>query len=461
MTYLGAGNPTPPMVTDTAVRVDRVSGSRQKSCNACVRGKRRCDKRTPNCTRCAAKGLDCVYQRMPPCSTMSEAPNMADFDMSFDMEGLSTETSPNSLQTDLSLHLDPVLDFSIQDLVSGGSGNGVTLSPSSDDNELDWGLPQLTQDFGGASKMDIPPVPTVPDLPLRDLSVFQIASKCDVGGRELEVGRIYEPGSKLGYVLKAISNMHHDFSKTRALPFMHQRLWSVNPPKTIMAAWSAAMAQANASPENKGWACKTIMESAREIHREGEYAVTPRDKLARLQAFLIVQAIKMFDGDIAMRSTAEREMKVLVEWAKDLSNVLSEMAGSTTPEQATSRNNPPSDWDSWILSESIRRSLVMCMSMTCMIAMLQGTEMPFTPCDGIPPYFTASKHLWEASTSGAFYRAWSERRQFAINRFSFSELWQFGRADDLDDFTRLLLTSQAGPEIMDEHFPPAQAGMSC
>lgn len=35
--------------------------SRQRSCNACVRSKRRCDKRTPLCTRCAKRGLPCLY----------------------------------------------------------------------------------------------------------------------------------------------------------------------------------------------------------------------------------------------------------------------------------------------------------------------------------------------------------------------------------------------------------------
>lgn len=37
------------------------AASRQKSCNACVRSKRRCDKRTPRCTRCATKRALCIY----------------------------------------------------------------------------------------------------------------------------------------------------------------------------------------------------------------------------------------------------------------------------------------------------------------------------------------------------------------------------------------------------------------
>ncbi|PTB61313.1 hypothetical protein BBK36DRAFT_122468, partial [Trichoderma citrinoviride] len=228
-------------------KLDRGNGdggaaSRQKSCNACVRGKRRCDKRTPRCTRCAAKGLDCVYQRQPPPSSASSAlplqtqtqtqqqqqqqrsqpqpaqrqrlssqhqqqqqhqhssppiacsstaatasscasavdgscstPEMPpEFDMSFDIESLSTatgtNTSPESLQQDGNLHLGgepqahhhhqhhhhnpqqhtPDLSF-IVDLMTAADDSG----PGS--------LWDLTG-FGVGSKMDLPPVPIVPPL---------------------------------------------------------------------------------------------------------------------------------------------------------------------------------------------------------------------------------------------------------------------------------------------------------
>lgn len=38
-----------------------VLGSRQKNCNSCVQTKRRCDRRTPVCSRCAEKNTTCVY----------------------------------------------------------------------------------------------------------------------------------------------------------------------------------------------------------------------------------------------------------------------------------------------------------------------------------------------------------------------------------------------------------------
>ena len=39
------------------------SASRQKSCHACVKGKRGCDKRHPVCSRCEEKKIQCIYAK--------------------------------------------------------------------------------------------------------------------------------------------------------------------------------------------------------------------------------------------------------------------------------------------------------------------------------------------------------------------------------------------------------------
>ena len=40
-----------------------IPASRQKNCNSCVQAKRRCDRRTPICFRCAEKKIPCVYTK--------------------------------------------------------------------------------------------------------------------------------------------------------------------------------------------------------------------------------------------------------------------------------------------------------------------------------------------------------------------------------------------------------------
>lgn len=81
------------------------SASRQKSCHACVKGKRGCDKRQPVCSRCEEKSIQCVYAKR----TYAEA--FHDFDgVELDMSwaGFASLSSPidipPSLVSSASLH---------------------------------------------------------------------------------------------------------------------------------------------------------------------------------------------------------------------------------------------------------------------------------------------------------------------------------------------------------------------
>lgn len=56
------------------------SASRQKSCHACVRGKRGCDKRQPTCSRCVEKKIQCVYAKRTYSDAFSEY-NLGELDM--------------------------------------------------------------------------------------------------------------------------------------------------------------------------------------------------------------------------------------------------------------------------------------------------------------------------------------------------------------------------------------------
>ncbi|KAL7944772.1 hypothetical protein V8C42DRAFT_80924 [Trichoderma barbatum] len=494
-------------------KLDRMSSdggaaSRQKSCNACVRGKRRCDKRTPRCTRCATKGLDCVYQRQPPpisqqqqsqrqqqaqqqsqpqsqnplhqhqhqsppmasssattsssCASAVEGscttPEMPpEFDMSFDIESLSTatgtNTSPESLQQDVGLQLggEPQshhdLGFSIVDLMNASASGPGSL----------WDL----ADFGdGTSKMDLPPVPVVPPMqtqqqqpipsqqqqPVRDLSILQHEEQCIMA----DVLQVHDPRSKIGFIVQSVSDLYVGFTQRREAPFMHPRLWMSQLPKTIITTFAAASAYSTRTPHTKGWALKVLLDAVREVHRDGERATTHADRLARVQALLLLNSMRIFDGDVSMRAAAEREMSVMLAWVKDLVVVKNELEEGLPASALMTRDKPPKSWESWILLESTRRTIMIAFAVMCLVFVLKSEEAP-------PDFwedghsFTASRHLWEATSSVEFFRAWREKPQYCIADMSFKEFWMYARPDDLDEFTRLMLTTQVGVDAI-EHF---------
>jgi hypothetical protein len=50
-----------------------------------------------------------------------------------------------------------------------------------------------------------------------------------------------------------------------------------------------------------------------------------------------------------------------------------------------------------------------------------------------------------------FFRAWREKPQYCVTDMSFKEFWMYARPDDMDEFTRLMLTTQVGIDAV-EHF---------
>ncbi|QPC75668.1 hypothetical protein HYE68_006420 [Fusarium pseudograminearum] len=437
-------------------KMDRTAASRQKSCNACVRGKRKCDKKTPRCTRCAAKGLDCVYQRLPPGASFHDDDiciadslnDVPDFDMGFDINNLggtstlssTSNTSPDSLDrvTTSTIDLDSPLDFSIIDhLMANNTSVGSEL----------WSL----GDYGSSSsnKLGIPSIPSMPttQVIIRDLAIFESIEPCMT---EINPMDVYDPRSRMGYTVDAIANLYRDFARTRRLPFIHPRLYGSNLPKTLMAAFSAASAYLSRTPENKGWVFKLIADMAKDIHREGERASTPAEKLARVQAIVILDSIRMFDGDVTMRATSERELPQFMAWMFHLKEMEEELKIGDDPAATLLKGSPPQSWEAWLLAESTRRTIVMAFAFVCMVSILKSNE---PPCDVMEPnfHFTASKYLWEADSSMAFFRAWQTKPQYPVRNLDFKGVWMHAQPEDVDEFTKLMLTAQMGPDAID-HF---------
>lgn len=56
--------------------------------------------------------------------------------------------------------------------------------------------------------------------------------------------------------------------------------------------------------------------------------------------------------------------------------------------------------------------------------------------------WTLSRHLWEAESSFAFYRAWEEKKpHFVIENYSLGEFLKYGRPEDVDEFGKIILTA--------------------
>lgn len=176
------------------------------------------------------------------------------------------------------------------------------------------------------------------------------------------------------------------------------------------------------------------------------------DHVARVQALLIYQTIRLFDGDPRSRMMAESLIPVLSRWCKQMldsallsSQYVNSATSVTAKGQANFEKKLESDWNAWILAESVRRTWLVAGHMQCTYRLL---SYGFTVCPG-GLMFTTRAGLWQAESA---YEWWSKFREkdvlFCPSLESGKHLLKPGvtSPDDVDDFGRFVLKIIEGEE---------------
>lgn len=197
-----------------------------------------------------------------------------------------------------------------------------------------------------------------------------------------------------------------------------------------------------------------------------------QDHLARVQALLIYQLIRLYDGDMRSRLMAESLIPVLTRWCAQMldSALLSsqyvsssmdahQMGGNGKEKSpASTAKKLNSDWRAWILAESVRRTWLVAGHMQCIYRLL---SYGINACPG-GLMFTPRAGLWHAESA---YEWWARCREktkrragvsdssggsdgllFCQSLESGSQLLKKTNPDEVDDFGRFVLLIIAGEE---------------
>jgi hypothetical protein len=103
-------------------------------------------------------------------------------------------------------------------------------------------------------------------------------------------------------------------------------------------------------------------------------------------------------------------------------------------------------WRCWIFRESARRTMLVCFFFLSLYHRLSGNQ---SYCGGHPALsclWTASAHLWHASSVIDFAIAWKDRRHFVIRDLDYTKLLEDARSDDIDTFGKILLVASIGAD---------------
>ncbi|KAM0522587.1 hypothetical protein ACHAPE_002179 [Trichoderma viride] len=258
-------------------------------------------------------------------------------------------------------------------------------------------------------------------------------------------------------------------------PFIHAHLYKDDLPSCLQNAFTATAAYFARTAANKGLIfriikghCNALLDQPEVGPDAGEDTVVhgTLHHLARTQALLIYQIIRLFDGDIRSRAQAENCMEILLSWAGQLWESASKdaelaifdkasMASSVTTDRCGGMSDPnafrvdgsvPALWHAWYVAESIRRTYVAIIFVQGMYQMLkQGWA--FCP-GGVS--FTVTNGLWDSPSAHAWWELFLQDTAPPAQSLQLERLLFENQPAEVDTFVQPLLVATYGHERVDQ-----------
>lgn len=179
---------------------------------------------------------------------------------------------------------------------------------------------------------------------------------------------------------------------------------------------------------------------------EAPTPLTPKESLAHTQSLILYQAIRLFDGDIRARASAERTIPALETSALCLLSHIQydpELPGAELPLYPLASTK--AFWNDWVFQESARRTFLLTFYFLQAYRILSGVRS--LECDGklgLVHSFTLSSHLWGARSPVEFAEAWRNRKRFIVTNAGFDQVLDEAQPEDVDIFGRMMLSSVIG-----------------
>jgi hypothetical protein len=376
------------MVTETA--------SKRKACAECVKAKRKCDMELPRCKRCEKKNIECPYpnNRVTVADAVFPELEFSWLDDLFE--------DPNMLPW--TGQLQPQLDTASNHTYSGGSESDTQFTLSTESSYL---------------------------------STTERSSCTFTAHVEIQAA------------LYRFKTWPEKWVKEGKAPFIHPKLYASGMPRPLQDAYAACAVYSTKTRDNESVAFTVIESKANELLHSREQACwTPLDLLAAVQALLIFQFIRLLDGDIRQRASAEQAEPILQTWTEQLK-------ARSTKEQAYTTETAPS-WQSWVFGESVRRTIIMSLYLEGAYSLVKqgfctlGEQVTANS-------FTAQRRLWETQSQLEWERLKQTFDPYWVSKMDFDHVFQDCRVEELDDFGMALLITYKGQDVVDHWMATAQS----
>lgn len=349
------------------------SSTRRKACSCCVKAKRRCDLTLPACARCRTRGLQCIYVES------------------------NDKLRENHRQKQLSPK--PL-----------GENDFASSSSSSDDFSTSYSTPQM--DWVNID-------------PMLEMSPNSLSAPYDSYPFP-ELGFMSNP--QIDYCVSQLKNWVSSFVLENQTPFIHHLSYQDEKPLVYQDVLSICSLYMHQTPKNRSMVFQILDFKLASLIQQSSMWISPEDSLIGLQALILYQIIRIFDGDVRQRANAERNFVIMDAWTVQLHQ------NYFDAEQRSSHE----PYKNWILLESIRRTIMVSVILRDLFtAMKDGvceliplmTNLPVSSMGKL--WNTADQECWEGSSDSESLITYGE----------FVNSWNSGAFTDVEEYEKMLLVA--------------------
>ncbi|OJD35878.1 transcription factor cys6 protein [Diplodia corticola] len=257
-------------------------------------------------------------------------------------------------------------------------------------------------------------------------------------------GAMYQ--ARVEYAAKRLAAVPKTFAEQAQTMFIHRQLFQEKSLPALQDALSACALYCLKSPENQGLVFANLQHKAQQLIASTDPLMASKaELLAALQALVLYQTIRYFDGDIRLRAQAEADEPVLAAWTNQLRARMHQLvpslpasAGALLPTQTRAQ-----DWQRWLVEESTRRTVLSS-------AILQGVyeflKFGWDKASDHRLSFTAQRALWEAQSEYGWRTACSERERLEVRLAHWNDDVLKAAPSDLDELGVLIMATFWGME---------------
>ncbi|KAI0396607.1 hypothetical protein F5Y17DRAFT_455885 [Xylariaceae sp. FL0594] len=354
---------------------------RQKNCNSCVQAKRRCDRRTPTCSRCAEKMAPCVYISKSKTNSRPSRHGAASSHMGtsslFPLNGVLD--SPPLLPPVFSLDANYFHSIEKEFLPTFATGPLYQPPPDADNGAESCMDPLQCLISGNGSSSpnqwllhtETEEVPRTQNPGAHPKALRTMAACADI-----KPWHAFDPTSTLYFVVNRVKGFVSELGARNALPFLHRYLYRSHTPECMVSCFATCLLYTSRTPANSTMVMQALYGNIGNLMaaQADRVVSTPIEKLARTQALLLYQIIRLFDGDVALRSQAEKDMSLFLTWVKELCNTRDNLDDSRMLGDFHKGTLQSVDWEKWIYAESVRRTVFMAFGVVGLFQLMKDPE---------------------------------------------------------------------------------------